>query len=73
MSVFEVLGFDVAFFDQGLNAVIDFTQTHTQVLGELALGGLGVLLEELEQLVVGILIHGSGTLPPYPVVNLGIS
>ena len=73
MRVLEVLGFDVALFDQGLNAVIDFTQTHTQVLGELALGGVRVLLEELEQFVVGILIYGFDALPPYPIVNLGIS
>lgn len=48
MRVFEVLSFDVTLSDQGFNAVIDFTRTHAQVLGDLALGGLGVLLEELE-------------------------
>ena len=43
-------GFDHAFFDKRLEAVVGFTQADVQVPGEFALGDLGVFFEVAQEL-----------------------
>ena len=60
MTVAEVLDLEPAPFVDGPDAVVGAAETQAQGLGEVALGGLGVGREVLEDLVVAFFVHGWG-------------
>ena len=60
MTVAEVLDLEPAPFVDGADAIVGAAETQAQGLGEVALGGLGVGREVLEDLVVAFFVHGGG-------------
>ena len=53
VAVAEVARLDPAFFDEGVDAVVDLAQAHAHFAGEFALGELGARFEQAQEAVVG--------------------
>ena len=51
VAVSEISGFDPAFVDYGAKAVVGFAEADSQMLRDSALGGFGILLQVVEELV----------------------
>lgn len=56
----EVVGFEVAFFQQGLDEEVGLAQADTELLGQFALGDVGVPLDGLEDAEMGLFFGGHG-------------
>lgn len=58
IAVLEVRRFDPSLIDERLHAVVDLAETETKGLGELALAGQRMLLQEFEESVLNLVRHG---------------
>ena len=54
VAVAEVARLHPAFFDEGVDAVVDLAQAHAHFAGEFALGELGARVEQAQEVVVGV-------------------
>ena len=60
LRVGEISHLDEAFLYQSFQAVIGLAEAYAQVLGQLALGDVGVLLKMAQRLEVDFLVDGPG-------------
>ena len=72
----EVLHLDPAFVDQGFQAVVQAAHAHAQLLGQLALGQVGVGLQQAHDSKSGVFLglggHG-GLLPVFALLAVAMT
>ena len=59
VAVAEVARLHPAFLDEGVDAVVDLAQAHTQLAGEFPLAEVGARVEQAQEAVVGFFHRGS--------------